>query len=201
MRIVSAWKAAELLRGGGVGLVPTETVVGLVAGSRQGLERLFEMKARDPGKPIAMLCSSVESALLRFEKAPPLAWLLAERFWPGPLTLVLDDSNGGTVGLRVPDHSSMREVFAYGASRYYATSANISGEPAPAALGRVDSRVVRSVDFCLPGTPGDGEASAVVDLSGGRTRLIRPGPGLSEDILLQFAAEGAVPRTHPPFAV
>ncbi|CAA9434274.1 MAG: TsaC protein (YrdC domain) required for threonylcarbamoyladenosine t(6)A37 modification in tRNA [uncultured Rubrobacteraceae bacterium] len=200
MRLVSAWKAAELLREGKVGLVPTETVVGLVSDAH-GLGRLFETKARDPGKPIAMLCSSVESALLRFEEAPPLAWLLAERCWPGPLTMVLDDGNGGTVGLRVPDHPSMREVFAYGASTYYATSANLSGEPAPAALGGVDPRVVRSVDFCLPGTPGGGEASAVVDLSGGRTRLIRPGPGLSEDILLLLDAEGAAPRIYPPFAV
>jgi L-threonylcarbamoyladenylate synthase len=180
--------------------VPTETVVGLVAGVH-GLERLFETKARDPGKPIAMLCSSVESALLRFEEAPLLAWLLAQRFWPGPLTLVLGDGNQGTLGLRVPDHPSMREVFAYGESTYYATSANLSGEHAPAALGRVDPRVVRSVDFRLPGTPGGGEASAVVDLSGGRPRLIRPGPGLSEEILLRLDAEGASPRIRPPFAV
>lgn len=200
MRLVSAWKAAELLRDGGVGIVPTETVVGLVSGSR-GLGRLFESKARDSGKPIAMICSSMESALLRFEEAPPLAWLLAESFWPGPLTLVLDNGNGRTVGLRVPDHPSVREVFAYGASTYYATSANLSGEPAPAALECVDPRVVRSVDFCLPGTAGSGEASAVVDLSGGRIRLIRPGSGLSEDLLLRLAAEGAAPRTHPPFAV
>jgi L-threonylcarbamoyladenylate synthase len=199
LRLVSAWKAADLLREGKVGLIPTETVVGLVA-SGSGLFRLFEIKERDPDKPVAMLCPSLESALLRFQEMPPLAWTLAECFWPGPLTLVFDAESGGTIGLRVPDHSAVREVFAYGAS-IYATSANLSGEPPPTALSHVDPRVAEAVDFVVPGTPGSGEASAVVQLSGGRVRLLRPSAELTEDKLLRLARERTDPPAHPPFAV
>ncbi|MCA1717578.1 MAG: Sua5/YciO/YrdC/YwlC family protein [Actinobacteria bacterium] len=82
MRYVSAAEAGELLREGSVGLIPTETVVGLVAGEA-GLSRLFEIKSRDSGKPIAVLCGSTEEALALGHNIPPLARSLADRFWPG----------------------------------------------------------------------------------------------------------------------
>ena len=78
MRYVSAAEAGELLREGRVGLVPTETVVGLVAGEA-GLSRLFEIKGRDPGKPIAVLCGSAEEALALGQESTPLARSLADR--------------------------------------------------------------------------------------------------------------------------
>ncbi len=179
--------------------MPTETVVGLVAGEA-GLSRMFEIKGRDPDKPIAMLCSSVESAFLRFREVPSFAWTLAERFWPGPLTLVFDTENGGTIGLRVPNHSAIQEVFAHGAAMY-ATSANLTGKPAPTALKHVDPRVADAVDFVVPGTPGSGEASAVVHLSGERAQLLRPSAELTEIALLRLAEEQADPPVHPPFTV
>ncbi|CAA9442524.1 MAG: Threonylcarbamoyl-AMP synthase [uncultured Rubrobacteraceae bacterium] len=185
MRYVSTAEAGELLRKGGVGLVPTETVVGLVAG-QTGLSRLFEIKGRDPGKPIALLCGSVDEALALARRAPPLARSLAGRFWPGPLTLVLDGPHDETVGLRVPDHPTVQEVLAAHGTPIYATSANLSGELAPAAPEHVDLRVTDATDFAVPGAPGSGEASAVVDLSLGRVRLLRPGAGLTEDVLLRL---------------
>ena len=187
MRYVSAEEAGELLRRGGVGLVPTETVVGLVAGEA-GFSRLSEIKGRDPDKPIALLCASAEEAFAMSRGVPPLARLLADRFWPGPLTLVLDAWDG-TVGVRVPAHPVAQAVLAGHGGPLYATSANRSGEPAPRALEDVDPAIRGAVDFGVRGEPGSGEASAVVDLSGGKMHLLRPTAELTEERLSRLATE------------
>lgn len=182
MRYVFATEAGRLLREGKAGLVPTETVVGLVAGEA-GLPRLFEIKGRDPGKPIALLCGSAGDALALARTVPPLARSLANRFWPGPLTLILDAEGGGTVGVRVPAHPAIRAVLFSHSEPLYATSANRSGRSAPSALGEMDPAISATVDFAVEGEPGSGEASAVVDLSGGGSRLLRPTEDFTEEVL------------------
>jgi L-threonylcarbamoyladenylate synthase len=186
LRYVSAAEAGNLLRESKVGLVPTETVVGLVAGEA-GLSRLFEIKGRDLGKPIAVLCGSTEEALTLGRNVPPLARSLADRFWPGPLTLVLEVESGGTVGVRVPAHPVTREVLASHGGPLYATSANPSGGSAPRALEEVDPVISAAVDFAVRGEPGSGEASAVVGLSGGNVHLLRATKSLTEDELARLA--------------
>jgi L-threonylcarbamoyladenylate synthase len=191
VRNVSTAEAGELLREGRVGLVPTETVVGLVAGE-VGLARLFEIKGRDPGKPIAVLCGSLEEALGLAWEPSPLARTLATRFWPGPLTLVLGAEGGETVGVRVPAHPVTRAVLASHGGPLYATSANRSGESAPRALDAVDPAISATVDFAVRGESGSGEASAVVDLSWDNVRLLRPTKSLTEDELVRLAQDLAV---------
>ena len=188
MTTVSPETAGELLRDGLVALVPTETVVGLVAGDR-GLERLWRIKGRDPGKPIALLCASAGEAFGLAARVPPLAEKLASMLWPGALTVVLDRPGGGTVGLRVPDHATVQDLLAAYGGPLHATSANPSGEPAPRTLGEVDPRVAAAVDLVVEGEPRGGDASAVGDLSGGQVRLVRPGAGLTHDSLARLAAE------------
>jgi L-threonylcarbamoyladenylate synthase len=186
MRTVSAHEAVAALKAGNVALVPTETVVGLVA-AEPGLQRIREIKGREANKPIALLCASAEDAFGLAAKVPPLALELAEIYWPGPLTLVLDLPSGGTVGIRVPAGRAVREVLeAYGGP-LYATSANLSGEPAPAASEEVDPRVLEAVDVLVRGEKGSGEASAVVDLSGGNVRLVRAARQLSTQKLKSLA--------------
>ena len=180
-------KVAQALRGGRVALVPTETVVGLVS-AEPGLRRIEEIKARDPGKPIALLCASAEEAFALAVKVPPLARGLADLYWPGPLTLVLDRPGGGTVGVRVPAGQVVRAMLAAYGEPLYATSANISGEPAPKGIEEVDPRVSEAVDMIVEGEPGSGEASAVVDLSGGQVRLLRATEDLSEERLAELTA-------------
>lgn len=190
MRYVSATEAGKLLREGRVGLVPTETVVGLVAGEA-GYFKLFKVKGRDPNKPIALLCSSEEEAFEQSREVPPLARLLAAYFWPGPLTLVLD-ARGGTVGVRVPAHLVTRLVLSKYGEPLYATSANLSGEPAPQGLEDVHPALRAAVDFAVRGEPGSGEASAIVDLSGERTQVLRPTSELTEKQLLRLAKENLI---------
>ena len=185
MRYVSAEEAGERLRKGEVGLVPTDTVVGLIAGET-GVLQLSGIKGRDPNKPIALLCSSAEEAFALARETPPLARLLAERLWPGPLTLVLD-AKRGPVGVRVPAHPAVLAVLDGYGGPLYATSANLTGEPAPNALEGVDPTVLTAVEFAVQGEPGDGEASAVVDLSGGKVCLRRPTKSLSDAELHRLA--------------
>jgi L-threonylcarbamoyladenylate synthase len=184
VRTLPPREAANSLLEGQVGLVPTETVVGLVA-AEAGLRRLYEIKHRGEDKPIALLCRTPEEAFERALEVPALARELAEEFWPGPLTLVLAARSGGTVGLRIPAGAAVREVLEGFGGPLYATSANITGQPAPASPEEVDPRVVSAVDFVVEGEAGSGEASAVVDLSGPGVRVLRPAGRLTEENLLR----------------
>jgi L-threonylcarbamoyladenylate synthase len=180
VRIVGVEEAARVLADGGIALVPTETVVGLVAGER-ALPKLAQVKGRDAAKPIALLTGTADQAFALAREVPPLARKLARLYWPGPLTLVLESVDGGTVGVRVPDHPVVAALLdAYG-GHLYATSANMAGEPPPRALVDVDPRVSAAVDVVLEGQPGGGEPSAVVDLTGGRARVLRASGALNEE--------------------
>ena len=183
MRTVTPEEAAEALRGGAVVLVPTETVVGIVAAEAGVLNRI---KGSDPGKPIALLCLSAEEAFALASEVPPLARKLAGMYWPGPLTLVLDRPDGETVGVRVPSGAVVGVLNALGRP-LYATSANPTGGPAPRSLGEVDPAVAYAVDLVVAGEPGTGEASAVVDLSGGRARVLRATEDLTPERLERIA--------------
>jgi L-threonylcarbamoyladenylate synthase len=188
LRRLSPREAVEGLRSGAVALVPTETVVGLVA-DEPGLSRIREIKGRDANKPIALLCRSAEEAFGLASHVSPLAETLADLYWPGPLTLVLALPTGESIGLRVPAGRAVRGLLeAYGGP-LYATSANLSGEPARAAPEQVDPRVLTAVDIVVAGERGSGEASAVVDLSGGTARLLRPSDELTPEKLDQLARE------------
>jgi L-threonylcarbamoyladenylate synthase len=188
MKIVSPHEAVAALRAGNVALVPTETVVGLVA-AESGLPRIREIKGRDADKPIALLCASADEAFGLAASVPPLAKDLAELYWPGPLTLVLDLPSGGTIGVRVPAGKAVRDLLASYGSPLYATSANLSGEPAKAAPDDIDPRVLEAVDIIVRGEKGSGEASAVVDFSGGKARLLRAARQLSAERLALLAPE------------
>lgn len=186
MRTASLQEAVAALNSGKVALVPTETVVGLVA-AESGLPRVREIKARDADKPIALLCNSAEEAFELAENVPPLARRLAALYWPGPLTLILDLHNGGTIGLRVPAGGAVRELLAAYKGPLYATSANLSGEPAMASPEEVVPRIFNAVDVVVEGASGSGEASAVVDLSRGNVWLVRAGNELSIQKLKNLA--------------
>jgi L-threonylcarbamoyladenylate synthase len=193
MKTVPPHEAVAALKAGRVALVPTETVVGLVA-AESGLPRIREIKGRDANKPIALLCASAREAFELTANVPPLAEHLAELYWPGPLTLVLNLPSGGTIGMRVPAGKAVRELLeAYGGP-LYATSANVSGESASAAPEEVDPQVVEAVDLVVEGGPGSGEASAVVDLSGGKVQLLRANNALSTQKLAHLVSESTAPE-------
>ncbi|MBO4630669.1 MAG: threonylcarbamoyl-AMP synthase, partial [Lentisphaeria bacterium] len=172
MKILPCERAVEeavktLNRPGGVLLVPTETVYGLVCGwkDESARKRIYELKHRSENKPFAAFLPDL-SVLPDAAVLPEAARRLAERFCPGPITIVVPDRNGSTFGFRLPDHPFIQQLLqAYGGP-LASTSANLSGQP-PArnveyALQSIDGEPDLTVDG---GTlPPDSSASTVVQV-------------------------------------
>ena len=122
----SIYKAANLLLLGKVIAIPTETVYGLgiCHNSPKGVEKLCAVKKRDPSKSIAICLDTYENVKKIVTQIPDLFWVLAKRFFPGPLTLVFS-SERGCIGIRVPEHDLCRELIKK-TGPLYITSANYS---------------------------------------------------------------------------
>lgn len=189
-------QAVTIIRSGGVVGLPTETVYGLAAlPVPSSLERLIEIKRRSTDKGIALLIDSLDQ-VRDIVDLPPLAERLAERLWPGPLTLVLralpeaslpDLLTGGrtTVGLRLPDHAVPRAV-ARDAGPTALTSANVSGRPDATTAAQLLAGLGTEVDLVLDDGPvRGGVPSTVVALTedGAEPVILRSGALSREDVL------------------
>jgi L-threonylcarbamoyladenylate synthase len=180
-------EAVRILRSGGLVAFPTETVYGLGAdaGNPEALEKIFLAKGRPQYHPIIVHLPD-ESHLSRWARSvPESARTLAQRFWPGPLTLVLwraaqvsDLITGGqdTVGLRVPGHPLALELLKAFGSAIAAPSANRFGRLSPTTAAHVREELGDSVDLILDGGACEvGIESTIVDLSREPPVLLRPG--------------------------
>ncbi len=170
-------RAAELLRAGNIVALPTETVYGLgVRGDRpEGLERLRRLKERPAGKKFSRLICSPEDADA-YGELGPAATVLAEQFWPGPLTLVVPDREGGYVGLRCPDCTVARELVRRTGTALATPSANISGRPPALTAEEVREAFAGRIAAVVDGGPAPmGQASTVVRVEEGRMELLRAG--------------------------
>lgn len=203
--------AVELLRRGGVVAFPTDTVYGIGADFRQdaAVERLYRIKGRPQTKAIALLVADVSQMADVARSIPDVAWLLARRFMPGGLTLVLrkgvavsDVVSGGldTVAVRVPQHPVAIALIATLGRPLATTSANRSGEPSPATATEVRAALANDVDLIIDGgrCPGSVE-STVVDVSDGVPKLLRQGLVTWRDIVATcMAANLAVAEATTP---
>jgi L-threonylcarbamoyladenylate synthase len=179
-----------VIRAAGVVAAPTDTLVGLLAlaTSDEAVRRVLAIKGPGREAPLPVLLPDVESVQLVAEDIRPIALRLAERLWPGPLTLVLRAKEGvlgrgvasasGTVGVRVPGPSPALEVLRAVRAPLTGTSANQSGHPAPVATDDIEDSVLSAVDLVLPGRCAIAAASAVVDVTGDTPRVLRKGPGI-----------------------
>lgn len=179
-------RLAALLRSGGVVAYPTETFYGLGALARDAaaLERLARAKGRPEGKPLPLVAADLAMAA-EVAVLDGLARRLAERFWPGPLTLVVPareelptpiTGGTGTVGIRVPGSEVARALCAAAGGPIVSTSANPAGGPPAASAGALDAGLLARIDGLLDAgpTPG-GPPSTVVAVEGGRLLLLREG--------------------------
>ena len=178
-------RAAEVLRGGGVVAYPTDTFYGLAVDPRNAdaVGVLFAVKGRDAGKPSPLIAASLEQAQLAVV-FNDIAEVLARRFWPGPLSVVLPAreglcraaiGGGATAAIRVPDHDVARAVAGAFGFCVTATSANVSGRPPARRPTDIDPEVVARVDLVIDGVTPGGEPSTIVDVTGGTPRLVRAG--------------------------
>jgi L-threonylcarbamoyladenylate synthase len=196
-------EAAEVLRRGGLVAFPTETVYGLGAdaSSAAAVESVFRAKGRPSGHPLIVHLGSIDLLDEWAVEVDPRARLLAERFWPGPLTLVLrrsarvpDVVTGGrpTVGLRVPDHPVALELLRAFEGGVAAPSANRFGHVSPTTPQHVLRDLAGRIDLVVDGGPcAVGLESTIVEVLGGPVTLLRPG-GLSVERLEEALGEAVV---------
>ena len=188
-------QAVVILRDGGVVIFPTDTVmgVGVDALNAAAVSRLFEIKQREPNNPLPVLLPDKSALDLFALNVNNVARNLASNLWPGGLTLILNadpklassiQSTNGTVGFRVPDHPVTMELLRRFGGPITGTSANLSGEDAPADSGGLDSRLVDRVDIVVPGAGSpDGLPSTVMDCTASPPRLARNGAIPTYEIL------------------
>ena len=180
-------RAAEILRAGGLVAFPTETVYGLGAdaSSAKAVARLYATKGRPVDHPVIVHFSSKGKAFSWAREVPEAARQLADRFWPGPLTLILKRSKlakdfvtGGqdSVGLRVPSHPVAHELLEMFQGGIAAPSANRFGLVSPTTAAHVREDLGAEVDLVLEGGASEvGIESTIIDLSSGAAALLRPG--------------------------
>jgi L-threonylcarbamoyladenylate synthase len=200
-------KAVAILRAGGLVAFPTETVYGLGADAcnPEAIAKLYAAKGRPAGHPVIVHLAGIELLPQWAEDITPAAQKLAEKFWPGPLTLVLRRAAGvsnaltggqHTVGLRVPSHPLAHRLLTEFGSGIAAPSANRFGHVSPTTAQHVKQEFGDKVALVIDGGPCDvGIESTIVDVTGVSPRLLRPGRisarQIEEVFGLPLAAAGA----------
>jgi L-threonylcarbamoyladenylate synthase len=202
-------RAAQILREGGLVAFPTETVYGLGADASNpaAIRKMFAAKGRPADHPVIVHVAGTSDLKHWAADVPRSAWLLAEKFWPGPLTMVLkratrvsDLITGGqdTVGLRVPSHPVAQQLLKAFGGGIAAPSANRFGRLSPTTAQDVCEELGDAVDLVLDGGPCDvGIESTIVDLTHETPAILRPGRISAQqiaDALLAQLGESAVGR-------
>lgn len=189
--------AVRLILDGKVVAFPTDTFYCLGADpfNLAAVSEVYRIKGRTSDRPLPLLVASLDQASDLTADPPALFFKLAEKFWPGPLTLVVPASrqiplkvtgNTGRVGLRWPRAPLAVALIAAAARPLTGTSANLTEHPACATAEEVDEQVGTVLPLILDAGPAEGElASTVVELVGEQPRILRQGP-VSEDQLKEF---------------
>ncbi|MBX7071566.1 MAG: threonylcarbamoyl-AMP synthase [Pirellulales bacterium] len=215
--------AAQTIRAGGLVAFPTETVYGLGADGLNpvAVSHIFAAKGRPSTNPVILHVATVEQARQLVLDWPAAADLLAARFWPGPLTLVLPrrsnvpgvvTAGGPTVAVRMPAHPVAQALVAACGRPLAAPSANRSTRISATTAAHVAKELGDRIDMILDAGPTSaGLESTVLDLSEGISRILRPGPITAEQIAalvgpLEHASKphkiarspGQMPRHYAP---
>ena len=189
-------KAASIIKAGGLVAIPTETVYGLGANGldEQAVAKIFVAKGRPQDNPLILHISGPEDIERYCHHIPQAAYDLAEAFWPGPLTMVLPAKScvplrttGGlsTVALRCPDHPAALALIRSAGVPIAAPSANLSGKPSTTTADHVLFDHNGKIPLILDGGACRvGVESTIVDLTGQRPRLLRPG-GIGPEELIE----------------
>jgi len=180
-------EAAEILAKGGLVIMPTETVYGIAANmlNKNTIDRLYEIKQRPKDKPFSL---HIDDKIMIEEFAkdiPVCAYKLIDKFWPGPLTVILKSRSQGTVGLRMPDDKIALKVISQARVPVVCPSANISGKSAPVNFEEAIKDLNGKVECALDcGRTKLGQESSVVDVTVEPLRILREGAIKKEDIEL-----------------
>lgn len=194
-------EAAKMIAAGELVAVPTETVYGLACSGldAQAVEQVYEVKGRPEVKPLALMLHKGAAVTKYCSAVPKQARVLMDKFWPGPLTIVLNSKDivpdivragGKTVALRCPDHPLTQALLKKAKLPFAAPSANPSGEKSPVTaqevLGYFDGKISAVVDG---GECGLGTESTIIDMSCAPYKILRRG-ALPEEEISSALAEG-----------
>ena len=196
-------QAAEAIRRGGLVAFPTETVYGLGADALnpEAVDRIFAAKERPSCDPIIVHIARFEDLCMVARDLPPQTYVLSRSFWPGPLTLVLPRAEMlsarvtaglDTVAVRVPAHPVALALIRAAETPIAAPSANLFGHVSPTTARHVLDDLGERVELILDGGPSRiGVESTVLDLSGEKPAILRPG-GVSREMLSSVLGEIAL---------
>ena len=194
-----------ILRDGGIVGIPTETFYGLAANAFDGsaVAKIFKAKGRPQDNPLIVHISEISQLDTVVSSVPEGAYALAEKFWPGPLSIIMpkgdripDEVSCGleTVAVRMPSHTAARAIISAAGVPLAAPSANLSGSPSPTTVQHVIDDMWGRADAIVDGGMCDvGVESTVVSLAGDKPRLLRPG-GISVEQLESVLGEVEVDR-------
>jgi len=184
-------EAADIIKSGGLVAFPTETVYGLGADAFnvQAVARIYEAKGRPGDNPLILHVANIAQFLQLSEAVPDYALALAQKFWPGPLTLVTPKSpilpswvgghpsrNAATIGVRIPNHSIALALIEAVGGAVSAPSANKAGRPSPTTAWHVKADFGDEIEMILDGDISHiGLESTVVDVTGDAPVILRPG--------------------------
>ncbi len=192
--------AADIIKKGGLVAIPTETVYGLGANGldEQAVIKIFEAKGRPQDNPLILHVAEPAEMEKVCHHIPTSAYLLAEKFWPGPLTMVLPardivprrtTAGLDTVAVRCPDNDTTRQIIRLSGVPIAAPSANISGKPSTTTAQHVFHDHNGKIDAIVDGGPCRvGVESTIVDLTDERPRLLRPG-GITPEQLMEVLGD------------
>jgi L-threonylcarbamoyladenylate synthase len=179
-------KGVKILKKGGVIAFPTDTVYGLGADAfnSRAVERIYEIKSRPKHQQLPLLIANTSQLTAMADPIPGIAWFLAERFWPGGLTLVLPKADSlpaylapvSSIALRIPKHPICLSLIQRLGNPVTGTSANISGQPVALTADEVGQQLGGKIDFIINGgkCPG-GKESTVVDVTSEAPVILRQG--------------------------
>lgn len=192
--------AADIIKSGGLVAIPTETVYGLGANGldEAAVAKIFEAKGRPQDNPLILHVADGAEMEKFCHSIPKAAYILAEKFWPGPLTMVLPAkeivplstrANLPTVAVRCPDCDITREIIRLAGVPLAAPSANISGKPSTTTAQHVLHDHDGKIHMIVDGGPCRvGVESTIVDLTDERPRLLRPG-GITPEQLMEVLGD------------
>jgi len=181
-------RAAELLVRGGVIAFPTDTVYGLACDlfNPQAIARVYAIKGRPAHLPLIAMIADADQWELVAAALPGAARTLIQRWWPGPLTLILPAradvppealNRGVTIGVRIPNHPVARALLRQAGRPLATTSANLSGQQSPQTARAVAEQLHNTVDLILDDGPSPfGSASTIVDCTTDPLTILRDGP-------------------------
>jgi len=177
---------AALLKDGGIVAFPTETVYGLGAdaSNAKAVERIYEIKGRPGSKPLTLHISDRTMIALAGCPITDEARRLIDRFWPGPLTLIVRSKDSKNIGFRMPDHAVALRLIEAVRSPIVGPSANLSGQRPPVTPQEVMKVFNGVIDAVLDSGPTEiGVESTVVDITVTPPRIIREGAIKRSEVL------------------